>query len=281
MKILGVMQGRLLPKYRGRYHAFPAETWQQEFFIAKELGLDCIEFILDQESIAVNPLLTEEGLDEIKTLTQKTGVKVFTICMDHIISSPPFATTKIDREKSVDILKTLIRNGKSIGVTDIVLPFVDKASLLNNLPLLPQFEETLAQAIPLAESLGMNLDLETDLPPKLFLDLLKRFNSKCLKVTYDTGNSAFLGYDVRQEMSAYGPYISTVHIKDRKRAAGSVILGTGDAKIDLVMSELKKHHFQGYIILESFRDDEGVGIFKQQLNWLRPILEKYESFAKT
>ena len=44
---IGVMQGRLLPKYQGRYQAHPVGYWQDEFIAAREVGLDCIEFILD------------------------------------------------------------------------------------------------------------------------------------------------------------------------------------------------------------------------------------------
>ena len=45
--LVGVMQGRLLAKYHGRYQAHPVGYWQQEFEVAKKIGLDCIEFILD------------------------------------------------------------------------------------------------------------------------------------------------------------------------------------------------------------------------------------------
>ena len=43
----GVMPGRLGPKYDGRYQAHPVNSWQKEFPVAVDLGLDCIEFILD------------------------------------------------------------------------------------------------------------------------------------------------------------------------------------------------------------------------------------------
>ena len=36
---IGVMQGRLLPKYQGRYQAHPVGYWQDEFIVAKEVGL--------------------------------------------------------------------------------------------------------------------------------------------------------------------------------------------------------------------------------------------------
>ena len=44
---IGVIQGRLVPKYQGRYQAFPIGMWQDEFKVAQEYGLDLIEFILD------------------------------------------------------------------------------------------------------------------------------------------------------------------------------------------------------------------------------------------
>ena len=44
-KNFGIMQGRLLPKYKGRYQAHPFGYWEKEFPIAAELGLDSIEFM--------------------------------------------------------------------------------------------------------------------------------------------------------------------------------------------------------------------------------------------
>ena len=45
--MIGVMQGRLLPKYQGRYQAHPVGYWKDEFNIASTIGLSFIEFILD------------------------------------------------------------------------------------------------------------------------------------------------------------------------------------------------------------------------------------------
>ena len=44
---VGIMQGRLLPKYQGRYQAHPKGYWQEEFDLASEAGLDLTEFIID------------------------------------------------------------------------------------------------------------------------------------------------------------------------------------------------------------------------------------------
>ena len=87
---LGVMQGRLLPKYRGNYQAFPVGYWTDEFFIAKKLGLDLIEFILDHNDAELNPLLRDGGIEQIKSLMQKTGVSVEkrSICADYFMQAP-------------------------------------------------------------------------------------------------------------------------------------------------------------------------------------------------
>ena len=58
---LGVMQGRLLPKYQGRYQAHPIGYWQEEFSKAASFGLTRIEFILDFNDAEQNPLLRPEG----------------------------------------------------------------------------------------------------------------------------------------------------------------------------------------------------------------------------
>ncbi len=85
---IGVMQGRLLPKYQGRYQAFPRGMWQEEFKIARDLNLDLIEFILDFNNVEDNPLLKKGGLDEIKTVIENTNVCVQTICADYFMEAP-------------------------------------------------------------------------------------------------------------------------------------------------------------------------------------------------
>ena len=76
---IGVMQGRLLPKYQGRYQAFPVGTWQEEFKIAKDCNLDLIEFILDFNDAEENPLLKKGGGKEILEVSEDTGVLVKTV----------------------------------------------------------------------------------------------------------------------------------------------------------------------------------------------------------
>jgi sugar phosphate isomerase/epimerase len=127
----------------------------------------------------------------------------------------------------------------------------------------------------IAEKYSINLSLETDLAPRPFSDLLNRFNSNQVTVNYDIGNSASLGYDPVEELDAYGDKITDIHIKDRVFGGGPVILGQGDADFDKFFNKLKKFNYQGAFIMQAYRDEEGVEVFKEQLTWIKPYLSHY------
>ncbi len=268
---IGVIQGRLVPKYQGRYQAFPIGTWKDEFLIAKECGLDLIEFILDFNDAKVNPLLKEGGIDEIKLVMKNTGVSVKTICADYFMEAPLHSNNKKVAEKSLDILEQLLDAANRLQVTDIVIPCVDHSSLKTKKDS-DRFISQIIKFIPKIENMGINLALETDLAPKPFFELLDRLNSKNITVNYDIGNSASLGFDPIEELNVYGDKISDIHIKDRVLKGGPVILGEGNANFEKFFDKLKEFDYKGPIIMQAYRDDEGVGVFKKQLNWIMKFI---------
>ncbi len=274
---IGVMQGRLLPKYKGRYQAHPVGYWQEEFLLAEELGLGCIEFILDYNDAHINPLLTPEGRQEIFHLSSQTGVRVLSICADYFMEAPLHSKDARVAKQSFEILNQLLTAATELGVRDIVIPCVDQSSVQDESKR-QRFQKKLSEIIPKAEESGVNLALETDLNPSLFGALLKNFRSDRVAVNYDTGNSAALGYDPKEEFKAYGHKLTDIHIKDRKLSGGSVVLGSGDWDYNLFFLELKKINFNGHFIMQAYRDDEGLKIFKEQLAWLK---EKIAHLYKT
>jgi sugar phosphate isomerase/epimerase len=127
--------------------------------------------------------------------------------------------------------------------------------------------------IDLASKLNINLALETDLPPLPFLNLLDKFDSDIIKVNYDVGNSASLGFDIVEEFKLYGNRISDIHIKDRELNGGSVELGLGNADFNLFLKLFEKLNFKGPIIMQVYRDDEGIEIFNKQFAWFKKQIE--------
>tara|TARA_Y100000389_G_C17467924_1_gene527428 strand:+ start:713 stop:1543 length:831 start_codon:yes stop_codon:yes gene_type:complete len=262
----GIMQGRLLPKYQGKYQAHPIDYWQEEFKIANQLNLNCIEFILDYHKSEKNPLLNSDGLEEIKKIVQTSGVKVLSICADYFMQAPIHSNNFVIVDKSLAILDRLIKNASLIKASEIVVPCVDQSSLKNKKDI-DSFVNNIKSIVKTAESAGINICLETDLEPRVFANMLDTIGSKNVTVNYDIGNSAALGYDPIEEFKAYGHKITDLHIKDRLLGGRSVPLGTGNVNFSKIFDLLLKYDYQGIMIFQAFRDDEGIKIFKDQLSW--------------
>lgn len=270
---LGVMQGRLLPKYKGRYQAHPCGYWEEEFSIAAEHGLDLIEFILDFNEVESNPLSSTKGISHLSSVIEKTGVKVKSICADYFMENPLFLSNGMSHRNAVDTLVNLIHAASSIGATDIVVPCVDHASLDSETKL-EGLKTVLDGLYSTADRCSVNIALETDLGPKEFAKLMKHFGPR-ITVNYDTGNSAALGFFPKEEVSAYGKRISDIHLKDRIRGGRSVPLGEGDTDFDSFFSSLSTIDFNGHFIMQAYRDDEGLEIFRKQLAWITPYLDHW------
>lgn len=274
MKNIGVMQGRLLPKYKNRYQAHPVNYWQAEFYIARDLGFDQIEFILDYNEIEKNPLMSKSGIQEIKELISETGVAVKSICADYFMEAPLHSSHQKQSEK---VLKKLVKNVKSLGIIDIVIPCVDQSTLKDSEDI-NKLAVSIKKILPKAEKQNININFETDLDPIRFKELLNKFDSKNIKVNYDIGNSASLGYDPKKEFKSYGSYISDLHIKDRVLDSGSVKLGTGDADFKIVFKLLKKYNFSGNIIMQAAKDEKYINDLKLitiQKNFISKYIKKY------
>jgi len=265
-KKTGIMQGRLLPKYQGRYQAHPVGYWKDEFLIASKLGLDSIEFILDYNDVEENPLLTTNGLEDISKIEKISGVKVRSICADYFMEAPIHSNDVVIVDSSINILNRLIRNASLMSVKDIVVPCVDQSSLKNE-KYKKNFINNIKTVVSIAEDANINISIESDLAPIPLANMIDSIGSKNVTVNYDIGNSAALGYNPVEEFRAYGDKISDLHIKDRLLGKGPVPLGEGSADILKVFELLSKNDYQGLIIFQAFRDDEGVEIFKDQLNW--------------
>jgi hexulose-6-phosphate isomerase len=159
-----------------------------------------------------------------------------------------------DLARSSERLRWLFRRCQLAGITRTVLPFVDQSRIEND-DEVTQVVDLIGSLLPEAESHGVELHLETALEPARFAALLDRLPHSNLKVNYDSGNSASLGYSPREEFAAYGGRIGSVHIKDRVRGGGTVPLGHGDADLPAVFDGLQQLGYQGDYVLQVARNE--------------------------
>ena len=271
---IGIMQGRLSPPVNGKIQAFPWDAWEEEFKLAADTGFDEIEFIFESKNYENNPLFTSEGLYKIKKLTEETGVRVNYVCADYFMERPFIRVSEEDRNKSVEILKYLIKQCAQIGIRGIEIPMVDNSKIETKAEK-GLFIECLKECLLVAETYNIKLGLETSLNPDDFKALIEEINHPLVEANYDIGNSASLGYDTEEEVLKLGKWINNVHIKDRLLGGGTVPLGEGNANFDLFFKTLNKISYKGSFILQTARGDDDREVAKKNLAFVKHYIQKY------
>jgi hexulose-6-phosphate isomerase len=255
-----------------RIQAFPRGRWAEEFPRAASAGLDVIEWIFDTYGLAANPIETDEGLACIKQLVGIHGISIRSACADYFMDRAFVRATESERCERRERLEWLLGRAAQIGITRLVLPFVDQSAIRDEADR-DAVIETLERVLPAAHRQGVELHLETSLPPDDFAALLARVPDPFVRVNYDSGNSSSLGYRPREELAAYGNRLGSVHIKDRVRGGGTVPLGEGHADFAELFRELRRIAYQGDFVLQVARGNP-----EDEVAWARQnraFVERY------
>jgi hexulose-6-phosphate isomerase len=266
------MQGRLVPPVESRIQAFPRERWAEEFPNAAAAGLGAIEWIYDTYGLAANPVESVSGIESILAQSRAHGIAVRSVCADYFMDFAFVRATDAERVERIARLEWLLGQAQHIGVSRIVLPFVDNSAIRDEADR-GAVIDTLQRALPAAQSAGIELHLETSLGPEDFAALLARIPHPLVKVNYDSGNSSSLGYRPAEEFAAYGGRLGSVHIKDRVLHGATVPLGEGDADLDAVFAGLRQLNYCGDFILQAARGTPGDEVAWARQN--RAYVERY------
>lgn len=264
---IGIMLGRLSPPENGRFQCFPRNSWREEIVRAREAGLEYIEWIYDDYGASVNPISSEEGVEELNKLKTQYGIGTPALCADWLMDFPLVRCTDEERTQRESVLHFLLRQAKKIGASRLVLPFVDVSAIRTE-------EEKcivlriLEGALPLAEETGVEMHLEADFGPSDFASFLASTPPVMIKVNYDTGNSSGLGYIAREEFASYGSRIGSIHIKDRLRMPGGGVvtkaLGEGSADFGDIFASIRRIGYSGDFTLQVARGEDG-----DEVNWAK------------
>ena len=249
---IGFVQGRLSPLVDGRIQAFPWEHWKNEFVLAQQYHFPLLEWTLDLDLLEHNPLMTREGREDIIELCLAHAVKIQSVTCDFIMQEPFY---KYEGKRRAELLRNIEEVLLAMGMLKIpymVVPLVDNGSIDN-----PKQEFVLREGLKkLYDVLLTNnvmMLFESDFSPKTLRQFIEVFDGKLFGINYDIGNSASLGFEPREEISAYGRWIKNVHVKDRNLGGGTVPLGEGNANLKLVCKLLHDNAYKGGFILQTAR----------------------------
>jgi hexulose-6-phosphate isomerase len=251
---IGFMQGRLSPLVNGRIQAFPTDHWREEFALARAHGFPLMEWTIDADEMADNPLMSAQGREEIRSLERRHGVKVASLTADCFMQEPFFKAEGAEAARRMKSLQRLLAACADLGVRFAVLPLVDNGRV-----------ETPDQARRLREGLA-NLQthpgapkivFESDFAPSALAEFIADYPAETFGINYDIGNSAGLGFDPAAEFAAYAGRIDNVHVKDRVLGGTTVPLGEGNADLPLVFRLLASSGYRGDVILQTARAADG------------------------
>lgn len=253
---IGFMQGRLVAPVDGKIQAFPWAAWRHEFPLAEKGGFRLMEWTLDADRLAENPLLTESGRKRIADLSRRHGLAVETLTGDCFMQEPFWKVGGAERTRRLAAARAVIEAAAALGIALVVVPLVDAGSLAGEAE-----EATLLEGLaalrPALESGRLAIAFESDFPPGRLADFIARLPSPHFGINYDIGNSAALGFDCGEEIAAYGARILNVHVKDRPRGGTTVPLGQGQAEIGRAIGLLEGGGYRGRYILQTARAADG------------------------
>ena len=267
------MQGRLSPMSNNQIQSFPYEYWEKEFKIASENNFHLIEWIIDQYD---NPIFNEIQIPKIKKLMSKYNIKINSLCCDFFMNNLLFRISKNEQRKNILFFKTLIKNSHDLGIKILEIPLVDSSSIKNE-DEENELIKNLKEVIKDAKDFGILIGLETDYSPQKILKLLKKIDNDNIVLNYDTGNSASLGFNPKEELTLLGKYIKNIHIKDRKLNGSTVPFGEGDTNFNLFFSTLRDIDYKGDFIIQGARiDNESPDITcRKYRDFVMKYIERY------
>jgi hexulose-6-phosphate isomerase len=253
---IGFMQGRLSPLVGGRIQAFPWLHWRAEFPVAQSLGLGLMEWTMDHDRFRENPLMTESGRREITELARQHGVLPVSLTGDIFMQAPFWHSRGAERAARLAELDEVLDACAAARIEIVVVPLVDAGAMQDS-----GHEQLVVDAFgSRAERMrrdGLVVAFECDYGPQELARFIGRLPADCFGINYDIGNSAALGYDCGEEVSAYGSRIRNVHVKDRLLGGTTVPLGSGNADLPRALALLRESGFAGRFILQTARAVDG------------------------
>ena len=260
---LGIMQGRLSKVENGNIQSFPSKSWEREFKLASKLGIKFIEWTLDYKDFLKNPIFSINGISKIKQLSKSNNVFVKSITGDCFMQKP-FWKKKNHYNLILD-LKKVVFACKKIGIKYVIIPLVDNGSIKKKW----QEKKLIRIFLNLKSFLKKNkvkIVFESDYEPGRLKIFIKNFDERIFGINYDSGNSASLGYSVKEEFGAYGRYIKRIHIKDRLFKGHSVRLGAGNVDFFSLFKFIRKIKFKNSLVLQTARSKNNKDIKEIETN---------------
>ena len=265
---MGIMQGRLLPKYKDSYQVFPSTTWENEFEIVSKCGFTEIELLFDIDSYAENPLMNSAGRERIVRLSSAWMINPSSICADFFKKYGFYDRYPRAKDSSVVVLERLIEACGEICCKKILIPFLEETEIMSD-----SDEDNICRVVGAThkklDEYGVSLCFETSLTWEKSISLMKKINHPQIKIYFDTGNCVQYGFDPAADLINLSKWIGGIHIKDKNGRGENVILGSGLVDFNAFFQSLEKTDYADSLVMETTMGEDPVATARMHLKYIK------------
>jgi sugar phosphate isomerase/epimerase/acetyl esterase/lipase len=229
---------------------------KESFQYGQSVGLSGIQYSFGAKEDGLD-LRIAENRDAIRAVVRETGVGISSLGLG-ILNKVPLASTDEGEQLVVECIEAMAtlkeeaakledrELAAKVAPNIVLLAFFGKGDINGKPDLIERVIAKLKRVAPAAEKHGITLAIESLLNESDLRHIMKQVGSPAVKVYYDTGNSARMGYDIYEEIESLGvENIAEIHLKENK-----ALLGKGPIDFSRVRSLLKKMNYKGWLIIE-------------------------------
>lgn len=229
-------------------------SYADRFKLARDVGFEQVE---------APAMPDQREAEEIKVAAEGAKVKIHSVMNMAHWQSPLSSSDPAVVEKSIEGMKTSLRNAKLWGAATVLLVPAVVNPQTSYRDAWTRSQKQIRGLIPLAKELGVVIAVEEVwnkflLSPLEFATYVDEFKSPWVKAYFDVGNVMFYGYP-QDWIRTLGKRIVKVHLKDFKRERDGykwVNLGEGDIDWPEVRKAFAETGYTGSATVELAAGDE-------------------------
>ena len=237
--------------------------------LARDAGFDGIELNYDLEN-DLSPSATAKDLRAIRATAEAIGIAISGVCS---FLYWPYSLTDNDpalRSRGLELARSMIRAAHELGTDNLLvvpgavhIPWRADHEPVPNDVCDRRAREAVAQLVPLAEELGVSLNVENIffngylMTPAEMNAFVDHFGSERVRVHFDTGNIMLFQFP-EHWVPALGRRIKNVHFKEFTKKGTDHSLESFRPLLDgttdwpAVMEALDRVGYRGYLTFEYF-----------------------------
>ena len=240
------------------------------FELVRDAGIDAVEVNFNLEG-DISPEASEADLEGIGQQARDIGIEISGLCP---FLFWPYSLTSSDperRRRGRELAAQMVRAAAALGTKNLLvvpgavyIPWAPEPEPVPNDVCWNRATEALEEVIPLAEQLGVSLNLENIVANGFLMtpDEMNRFvdglNSDAVGVHFDTGNIMQFQFP-EHWIAQCGQRIRNVHLKEYSKLAGTEFtlesfrpLLDGTTNWPVVLDAFESVGYRGYLTFEYF-----------------------------